>query len=155
MAKQHARNEQMETADDRISIAFKELSQRSTRPREIIADTLTELAHARESFTAEELWREVRKTSAAIGRATVFRSIEQLVEREVLERLDFADGSHRYTVCEGSRHHHHLACTQCHRVVEFEYCLPAATIAAIGEQNHFSIEGHALTIFGRCEKCRQ
>jgi len=53
-------------------------------------------------------------------------------------------------VC-GGNHHHHLTCTQCHRVVEIDVCLPVEQLTAISNQTNFDIEGHSLTIFGRCE----
>jgi Fe2+ or Zn2+ uptake regulation protein len=27
-------------------------------------------------------------------------------------------------------------------------------VAAISQQTHFTIEGHALALYGRCEQCR-
>ncbi|TMD54642.1 MAG: hypothetical protein E6I93_06660 [Chloroflexi bacterium] len=72
----------------------------------------------------------------------------------LLARIEFADGTHHYRVCEGSEHHHHLTCTQCHCVVDIDICLPADQFATIGNQADFVIEGHSLTLFGRCKNCR-
>lgn len=139
--------------DGKISGAFKDLSRRNTKPREIIEEKLKDLAREGKSFTAEDLLAEARSANAHIGRATVFRSIDQLVEMELLGRIDFPDGKHRYFVCGESSHHHHLVCTKCHRVTKFDYCLPAEVISSIGDQEHFAIEGHSLTLFGRCKSC--
>ena len=138
---------------EKIYAAFDEVSQRNTRPRRLIAERLIELADKGEDFTTDDLWQELRQVEPKIGRATVFRAVEKLVEMGVLNRIEFADGTHHYRVC-GSAHHHHLTCTQCHRVMEINICLPQEQLAAIGEQTNFAIEGHALTLFGRCEKCR-
>lgn len=143
------------SAEGKIAVAFKDLSRRSTRPRQVLAEKLTVLARDGRSFTADDLWQEARSEDAKIGRATVFRSIEQLVGRELLARIDFPDGKRRYFVCGESYHHHHLACTQCHRITKFDYCLPPEVISAIGTQERFSIEDHSLTLFGRCESCRR
>lgn len=139
--------------DGKISGAFKDLSRRNTKPREVIEEKLKDLAREGKCFTAEDLLNEARSEDAGIGRATIFRSIEQLVELELLGRIDFPDGKHRYFVCGESAHHHHLVCTQCHRVTKFDYCLPAEVISTIGDQEHFEIEGHSLTLFGRCKSC--
>ncbi|GAC1370346.1 MAG: transcriptional repressor [Ktedonobacteraceae bacterium] len=138
---------------DKIYAAFDELSQRSTRPRKLIAERLIELAGNGEDFTTDDLWQELRQSEPRIGRATVFRSVEKLVDKGLLDRVEFADGTHHYRVCSGS-HHHHLTCTQCHRVVEVDLCLPNEQLKAIGAQNNFSIEGHSLSIFGRCKTCQ-
>ena len=142
------------TTAEKIYAAFDEVSQRNTRPRRLIAERLIELANKGEDFTTDDLWQELRLVEPKMGRATVFRAVEKLVDMGLLDRIEFADGTHHYRVCGGT-HHHHLTCTQCHRVLEIDICLPQERLAAIGEQTNFAIEGHALTLFGRCEKCRE
>jgi Fe2+ or Zn2+ uptake regulation protein len=137
----------------KVYAAFDELSQRNTRPRKLIAERLVELANSGEDFTTDDLWQELRESEPRIGRATVFRSVEKLVDKGLLDRIEFADGTHHYRVCGGT-HHHHLTCTQCHRVVEVDLCLPNEQLNALGDQNNFSIEGHSLSIFGRCGNCQ-
>lgn len=139
---------------DKIYAAFDEVSQRNTRPRKLIADRLIELASSGTDFTVEDLWQELRGADPRIGRATVYRSVEKLVSIGLLARVEFADGTHHYRVCSESEHHHHLTCTQCHRVVEIDICLPANQFATIGIEADFVIEGHSLTLFGRCKNCR-
>jgi Fur family ferric uptake transcriptional regulator len=138
---------------DKIYAAFDEVSQRNTRPRRLIAERLVALASSGADFTTDELWQELRAIEPKLGRATVFRSVEKLVTMGILDRVEFADGTHHYRVC-GERHHHHLTCTQCHRVVEVDLCLPVDQFQAISNQTDFAIEGHALTFFGRCKECR-
>lgn len=140
---------------NKIQAAFEEISQRNTRPRRLIAERLIEMADNGEDFTTDELWQELRQADARIGRATVFRSVEKLVDMGLLDRVEFADGTHHYRVCNDESHHHHLTCTQCHRVVEVDLCLPQEQLAEIGAQTRFAIEGHSLALFGRCESCRQ
>ena len=138
---------------DRIRAAFDEKSQRNTRPRRIIAERLVELAASGADFTADDLWQELRLVEPKLGRATLYRSLEMLVNAGLLDRVDFADGTHHYRVCS-SEHHHHLTCTGCHRVVEVDICLPVDQFNSIGDQTDFAIEGHSLTLFGRCSDCR-
>ena len=139
--------------EGKIEGAFSDLAQRSTRPRTIIEEKLKDLARGRKSFTADDLLQEVRGVNPRIGRATVFRSIEQLLSVELLGRIDFPDGRHRYFVCGDQNHHHHLVCTSCHRVTKFKYCLPGDVISEIGKREHFTIEDHTLTLFGLCDGC--
>ena len=143
----------MEIAE-KIQLAFDEISQRNTRPRKLIADKLIELSQSGETFSTDDLWQELRESDSHIGRATVFRSVEKLVETGVLDRIDYADGSHRYRVC-GDHHHHHLTCVQCHSVLDIDFCLHKGSLSSIEQQTHFDIEGHTLTLFGRCEKCQE
>jgi Fur family ferric uptake transcriptional regulator len=148
------RNTEATKLEEKIRAAFDEVSLRHTRPRRLIADRLVELAISGENFTIDELWQEMRELDPRLGRATVYRSVEKLVTSGLLDQVDFADGTHLYRVCGENHHHHHLTCTQCHLVVEVDVCLPEDQLNAIGHKTNFDIEGHSLTLFGRCESCR-
>ena len=141
------------TTVEKIRTAFGEVSQRRTRPRRLIEERLIELAGSGTDFTIDDLWQGIREAEPRLGRATVYRSVEWLVERGLLDRVEFADGTHHYRVC-GDGHHHHLTCTQCHQVVEIEICLPEEQLHTIGTEKNFSIEGHSISLFGRCAACR-
>lgn len=138
---------------DQIRAAFQETSQRATRPRRLIEEHLIELAHSGADFTIDDLWQMLRQVEPRLGRATVYRAVEMLFGLGLLDRIEFADGTHHFRVCGGA-HHHHLTCTQCHLVVEVDICLPVDQFASIGKQTDFTIEGHSITLFGRCPACR-
>ena len=128
---------------------------RNTRPRRLIAEKLAEFAAAERDFATDELWAELKQADPELGRATVFRSVDLLVEQGILDRVAFADGTHRYRVCggDGTHHHHHMTCTRCRRVIEVEACLPPELLEAIGRTTGFSLEGHTIELFGRCPAC--
>ncbi len=138
----------------RIENAFFDLSRPNTAPRRMLVEKLAELAKTGEAFSPDDLWQRLRAVYGKIGRATVYRSIEQLVENKVLDRVELCDGSHRYRVCGGS-HHHHLVCTSCHRVEDFQDCLSEQKFEEIGRRHDFSVEDHRLTVYGTCRRCRR
>jgi Fe2+ or Zn2+ uptake regulation protein len=133
--------------------AFEEQGLRQTRPRRLIAQRLADLAADGADFTTDDLWRALQHDDPTLGRATVYRAVDVLVERGLLDRVAFADGSHRYRMC-GERHHHHLTCTRCHRIIEVDACLSHAVLSAIAARADFAVEGHSIEIFGRCAACR-
>ncbi len=136
-----------------ILTAFEEMGLRNTRPRRLLAERLAALAVTATDFSTDELWQALKQVDSRLGRATVYRTVEVLLTQGLLDRVEFADGTHRYRVCGGG-HHHHITCTRCHRVVEIETCLPNDAFVAIAAKTHFALEGHALELFGRCEACR-
>lgn len=138
----------------RILAVFEELGLRNTRPRRLIAERLAVLAAEDGGFATDDLWHDLQREDPQIGRATVFRAVEVLTQQGILDRVTFADGTHRYRVCAAGAHHHHMTCTCCHRVIEVEACLPDETLAAIAQQADFTIEGHSVELFGRCADCR-
>jgi Fur family transcriptional regulator, ferric uptake regulator len=139
---------------ERIRSTLEAQSQRQTRAKRQIADHLAELADKHTDFTVEELWRDLRQLNSTIGRATVFRAVELLVASGLLNRIDFADGSHTFRAC-GEEHHHHLTCVQCHRVVDVNVCIPHELLDQVGQQTAFRIQGHSITLFGLCEECQK
>ncbi len=147
-------NTKYDLMGDRIRAALETDGQRQTTAKDQIADRLADLGTREADFTVEHLWRELRRANPHMGRATVFRAIEKLVNQGLLNRIDFPDGSHSYRVC-GDGHHHHITCLKCHRVVDIDICPPLEQLASIGRQTDFVIEGHSLTVFGICADCRK
>ena len=145
--------------EDTLESVFAELGQRNTTPRRLMTEELSKLAQTGEGFTAEGLWHRLQRSNPSIGRATIFRTTKQLVERNVLDCIDFADGTRLYRVC-GTRvhdegdHHHHLACNSCHRITDFHFCFPGDQLEHIGTREHFIVQGHTLTLYGICQDCQ-
>lgn len=139
---------------EKIYAVFDQECQRNTRPRRLIAERLVELAKSGGDFSVDDLWQDLRQQEPRLGRATVYRSVEMLVNAGLLDRIEFADGTHRYRVCGGDEHHHHLTCTICHCVVDVDVCIPPEQFAQLSALTNFSIEGHSITLFGRCSSCR-
>jgi Fe2+ or Zn2+ uptake regulation protein len=138
---------------DAIAALFDDLGLRSTRPRRLIAERLAEVAASGVDFAIEDLWRDLQAIDPRIGRATVYRAVDLLLREGVLDRVAFADGTHRYRLC-GLEHHHHVTCVACHRVVEVDACLSPDLLADVARSTGFQIDGHAVELFGRCEDCR-
>lgn len=149
----HKESENITTND--ILKALSAAGFRNTRPRRVIAEKLAALASANTDFNTEQFYKDLLQEDPHIGRATVFRTVEDLVNVGLLDRISFADGTHRYRVCGSSatHHHHHLTCSKCHQVVEIEACLPEQQLADIASRAHFKLQGHSLDLFGICENC--
>jgi len=78
------------------------------------------LAKTKEHLDAEQIYLQLLKRKQNISRATVYRSLETLVEEGLVEKLDFGGGRMRYESSQGGdEHHDHLICTECGRVEEF------------------------------------
>ncbi|HLJ67046.1 MAG TPA: Fur family transcriptional regulator [Chloroflexota bacterium] len=138
---------------DGIMAAFSAAGLRSTRPRQIIASRLASHAADQTDFATDELWQQLQAIDPQLGRATLFRAVDVLVELGVLDRIELGDGRRRYRVC-ASGHHHHLVCTRCRRIEEVDICLPEAQLTEAAARAGFDVERHALELYGRCASCR-
>ena len=134
------------TLADRLAAA----GERVTRQRLLVANAL---AGAGRQLTAEQLYRNLRRGEPRIGRATVFRTLETLVDTGVARRLELAGHVYAYVACLPA-HHHHLACTRCGRVEEIDeaYVTPIAQRLAL--DLGFEIDDARLDFYGRCATCR-
>jgi Fur family transcriptional regulator, ferric uptake regulator len=123
---------------------------RLTTPRQTIVKLV---APRQDYFSAQEIWDEVQSQHRGIGRATVFRTLDLLVDLGVLNRVHVGDGCHRYTVCETS-HHHHLMCTDCGTVTAIEADAIEKQIRRMAGDEGFELLTHHLELIGRCAACR-
>lgn len=128
---------------------------RLTGPRERIVDQA--LRHDR-PFTAEQLVAELRDApdtrATAIGRATVYRTLEILASVDVLARVIQPTGSAAYVV-EAPGHRHHLVCSSCGTTIAFTSCPIDALVKHLTADTRFMIHDHLLEVFGTCPECQQ
>jgi Fur family transcriptional regulator, ferric uptake regulator len=145
-----------QTANDARSVhdtleQLRETGFRITEPRK---EVVREIHERNGVFSGERIYEDLRLNGSNVGRATVFRTIEVLVDVGALERVHQPDGSHAYVLC-GPGHHHHMVCSACGEVVEFRGCNVDELIENLSDQTNFKIEGHWLEIFGTCARCQQ
>ncbi|MBA7644831.1 Ferric uptake regulation protein [subsurface metagenome] len=139
---------------------FRGFGYRLTMPRQIILNTLS---RTQKHLSAEDIYFEVHKTYPAVGLTTVYRTLELLAEMGWVFKFDFGDGRSRYELVKGPniRHHHHLVCTNCVRVIDYtdfvdkEIELIKETEEALSEKYNFEIKRHQIHFYGLCEKCRE
>lgn len=127
---------------------------RVTHARRCIAECLERFATTEAAFTIDGLYTMAHAQDHRVGRATVYRTVETLVQLELVDRIAFADGAHRYRVGgHNHNHQHYITCTRCRRVAAFNFCVPEELLARVADETGFVVEGHALDIFGRCPDC--
>jgi len=108
-----------------------------------------------EHYDAEEIYLQLRKDQKNVSRATVYRSLEALVEQELVSKLDFGDGRMRYERSQGrDEHHDHLICESCGKVIEFFNLEMEAQQLAVCEEHDFTPTTHTMHIFGTCSDCQ-
>jgi Fe2+ or Zn2+ uptake regulation protein len=129
--------------------AFDQAGYRLTGPRRAVA----ELVAGREGhFTAADIAADARTHRPGIGRATIFRALDVLLELGVVERIDLPTGEHAYVTCE-PRHHHHVVCSICGRATEVEDAGLRSVVNEIERQTGYRVDTHRLELFGVCPAC--
>lgn len=130
------------------------LRRRGLRPTPQRIAVLAELLKEQDDVSAQQLHQRMRAEGAAIGLATVYRTLAVLRERGVVDTLAHRPGELCYRLC-ADEHHHHLVCSSCHRVVELGDCDLEPRLESIARKHGFVTTGHRLEVTGLCEACRE
>ncbi len=139
------------TSSAGIAVTLGGAGHRLTAPRLAVADLVA--ARGGGHFTAADIAADVRSRHSRIGRATIFRTIDLLVEIGAIERIDLPDGEHAYVACQ-TQHHHHVVCTGCGRSTGVDDKELRAALGTIGRATGYVIDDHRLELYGRCPACR-
>lgn len=123
---------------------------RMTRERIMILDAI--LA-ASDHFDAEKLYSDLRARESLVSRATVYRTLDLLVQCGLVDRSRFGSDAFSYEPMHGREHHDHMVCTACGHVIEFvsEEIERLQDLACVAHD--FQSHTHRLTIFGLCARC--
>jgi len=104
-------------------------------------------------LTSADVLDQVDKIDSSIGRASVFRTLDLLTSLSII-RPTYMNSSMTPTyVLMPDGHHHHIVCTNCNRIIEFENCGLGAIAAELEERLHVKLTGHLLEFYGLCDKC--
>ena len=123
---------------------------RLTAQRVVILEALRKQRH---TITAQELFDQLRPKHPYLGRATVFRNLDVLVDFGLARRFERAGHVYAYASCS-SEHHHHLLCTSCNKAIEIDESVIEPLAARIHDTHGFSVEHSALDFYGLCAECQ-
>jgi Fur family transcriptional regulator, ferric uptake regulator len=104
--------------------------------------------------SADEIERELGARGAAVGTATIYRTLDVMVRSGLVVERDFGEGFRRFEPARDEPHHEHLICTVCGRVVEFRDEHLERMTMLLAEQHDFARQRHRLVIEGVCGDCR-
>jgi Fur family ferric uptake transcriptional regulator len=125
------------------------VGQRSTKQRTIVVEALD---HCEDFRTAQDLHELIGESGKTVGLATVYRTLQALVEADVVDVISRADGETLYRKCSES-HHHHLVCRNCGLTIEVSGPAVEKWSARMAKEHGFTDMSHTLEIFGLCANC--
>jgi Fur family ferric uptake transcriptional regulator len=122
-----------------------------TAQRVAIAEVLF---NADRHLSAEEVAAELNGRGNKVGTATVYRTIDVLLESGLVVERDFGEGFRRFETARDVPQHEHLICTGCGRVEEFRDDRIDRIAGELAASRGFTRERHRLVIYGLCRSCR-
>ena len=121
-----------------------------TPQRLAIAELLLESTR---HLSAEELIEALASKGIKVGTATVYRTIDVLLESGLVVELDRGEGFRRFEAKRDLPHHEQLLCTVCGAVEEFRDAALERMTNRVAESHGFVRERHRLVIYGTCAEC--
>lgn len=140
----------------RFKEMLREKGLKVTRQRMAVLETIAD--HPGEHLTAEDIYEMTRQKYPEIGLATIYRTVQVLVDLRVIDRVSFDDGFVRYELGEGEvcrHHHHHAICEDCGSVISFENDLLEQLEQAVQDAIGFHVTDHEVKLFGYCRSCAE
>jgi Fur family ferric uptake transcriptional regulator len=123
---------------------------RITPQREMIIEAI---AHAGQHINAEEVFDQIRHRTRAVNIATVYRTIDLLVEQGLASQIDLGEGRVIYATNQHGPHIH-LVCRQCGRVTDADQDLLSGLNGDLQARYQFAADLQHISVLGLCQACQ-
>ena len=126
------------------------MKKRNTKQKQIILETLRkDKTHP----TITEIYEKVSKKQKNIGKATVYRNVNDLVDNDQVKKIVDEEENFHY---DGNEEEHiHLICKNCKKIIDIFDTNQAEFIENVAKENSILIESANITFEGFCSECKK
>ena len=123
-----------------------------TRQRDLIAISLFD---GEGHLSAEALQRRLKERGHQIGTATVYRTLDILIDAGLARSHDFGEGTRRFEPSPDRGDHGHFVCTRCGGVTEFTHERVDRMLGFLADEHGFLLQRHRVELHGLCRECQR
>lgn len=125
-----------------------------TKQKNLIKDLL--MKEENKHFTAEQVLKILEEQGTPVSKATLYRTLDQLVENHEVMKWNF-DGSsscYQYLNCEHYRNKHlHFKCEECGRIMHIDYEKKSLN-SEFEKKYGIAIDISKTILYGICDNCK-
>ena len=129
---------------DKFKSALKNENMKFTPQRLSI---LEEIVKSKEHRECEEIYLSLKNQGENVSRATVYRTMDFLVENDFARKIDIGDGKSRYETKINHPHHDHMICVDTGEIIEFVSPEIEQIQDEIAQQKGYKIIKHVHQLF--------
>ena len=122
---------------------------RRTAQRQII---LEELAKVKTHPTANDLYDMVRKRLPRIGLGTVYRNLELMSNKGIIQKIEVGGTQKRFDAI--TEPHCHIRCTCCGKVEDIGLTVTDDMFKTAAKNSPYQITGYSIEFTGACLDCQ-
>ena len=131
---------------------LKDEGHRITNERLLILDSAVAM---KSHFDADELYLKMKKSYIRASRATVYKTLDLMSECGILSKQNFKGDRTRYETKYGRKHHYHIICINCNKIVEFEDPRIEKLQEKICKEYNLKLLDHTLQVFAVCNDTKK
>jgi Fur family ferric uptake transcriptional regulator len=105
-------------------------------------------------LSADDLVEVIKREDQRISRATVYRTLQWMVDAGIARKVDFGEGRFRFEHSYRHPRHFHLICKTCNRSFEFLSSDIEALVEEVAAARGFTARQSVVQIYGTCDACR-
>jgi Fur family ferric uptake transcriptional regulator len=124
---------------------------RTARARRVVVDVL---AGQECCLSVPQIVEAARAGGDNVGVASVYRTLDLLVDKGLVQKIDLGGDHAHYERVEHGDHHHHLVCSECGRVEPFADQQLESALERLEESTGFAVSSHDVLLRGACDDCR-
>ena len=114
---------------------------------------LSEVLKMKRHFEIESFLSQLYKKHERFSRATVYRTIKQLLDAKLIQKVVTQDGKVFYEPCKEQKQHDHLICKACGKIFEIKATQIEDFLNSYCASLAFTIEYRSIHVYGSCQQC--
>ena len=134
---------------DNYSDLLRQAGLKATVQRIGVLDILHEMGHG----NIDEIYQKVQERHPSISLATVYKSVDTLLDKRVILEIPIAGSKTKYEIKK--EEHLHLICRNCGSITdESVEAIPHHLLEETARKDGFSLENSQINLYGLCSACQ-
>ena len=125
-------------------------SRRNTIQKDLVRNAVCEM---KRHVTANEVYDFIKEAYPTIGKGTVYRNLDILVEEGALRKVEVPDGPNRFDLT--LKNHYHVRCVNCGEISDVDMDEILGLLEKIHDTHGIEFLDYDISFKGICSKCRE